>query len=114
MMAREGGGAGAGAGGQEVTRASEGINMVRQAGTNTNTHGCEGRCSAELSQYSACSRTRGRREDKRTNHWEGMWGGGTHWPYLPQVLHNTALLRYCRSRPQVLKDQNQSFVFPGE
>lgn len=65
-----------GQGGQEVTRASEGLTRSdRLAGTNTQIHRAFwAGCSAEHTQYTACFRTRGKREkrDKSPNQGEGM------------------------------------------
>lgn len=66
-----------GRGGQEVTRASEGLTRSdRLAGTNTQTHRAFwAGCSAEHTQYSACFRTRGEREkrDERVQIREREW-----------------------------------------
>lgn len=48
---------------EEVSQASEGINMVWQADWDKHTHrALRAGCSAEHTQYTACFRTRGKRE----------------------------------------------------
>lgn len=63
-----GGGVGVGIarGGEEVTGASQGLTQSdRLAGTNTQTHRAfMAGCSAEHTQYTACLRTRGKRNDR--------------------------------------------------
>lgn len=59
-------GVGIARGGEEVTGASQGLTQSdRLAGTNTQTHRAfMAGCSAEHTQYTACLRTRGKRNDR--------------------------------------------------